>query len=432
MTTPNTEAVAQETPGGGKRLSKLTLALLFVAAIALAVTAFFLTRHKDKPSAVAEKTNVAAPAAPVPPDVFVAEEQELSQITISTVGERNLQVPTETTGKVAFNEDRMTPVFTPYAGRVVELTGAKGQMVKAGQPLMVIESPDYVAAQNDLGAALSELEKSNIALRAAQKIAERLRSLHEREAIATKDLQQAESDLLRVQEEVRRDEAAIAVARNKLALFGKDPAEVDQIQKQLKEKIDRRVVIKAPITGTIIERKVGPGQYVKPDSPDPLFLISDLSTLWVMADVYESVLPTIKIGLPVQITTAAFPNAYFPARISYINPTVDASTRTVHVRCVVPNEGGRLKPDMFAKIKIGGAGTKAVATVPSSAVFSINGAPFVLIEESHAHFRRRAVTIGQEVDGTTLVESGIKPGDKVVSHGALLLNNSIGNPPIKD
>ena len=129
-----------------------------MAAIALAVTAFLLTRHKDKPAAVAEKTNVAAPAASVPPDVFVAEEQELSQITIATVGERNLQVPTETTGKVAFNEDRMT-WFHALCRPGSRTDRSQGQMVKAGQPLMVIESPDYVAAQNDLGAALSELEK---------------------------------------------------------------------------------------------------------------------------------------------------------------------------------------------------------------------------------------------------------------------------------
>src|SRR5262249_31599279 len=265
--------------------------------------------------------------------------------------------------KVGFNEDRLTPVFTPYAGRILELLANKGDSVGKNQPLVVVESPDLVAAQNDLASARSDLAKAKIGLDTAETVAERARRLHEQEAIATKDLQQAEADLTRAQDEVRRAQVSLAAVENRLSLFGKDPKEIAG----LGERVDRRVVIRAPIAGTIVDRKVGPGQYVKPDAPDPLFLISDLATLWILADVYESDVAMIHVGAPVDVVVPAYPTRAFPAHISFISPTVDPATRTVRVRCVIQNPQGLLKPDMFATIKIGAAAQQSVPVVPASA-----------------------------------------------------------------
>lgn len=408
----------------------ISVLLLAVAAIGGGVYWSRLSAQNLEKKAAAKAQ--ATPAATIPPDIVVAEEQELKQIAIEPVVEKTIAVEQETTGKVAFNEDRMTPVFTPYAGRVVEVLVNKGALVNAGQPMLIVEAPDYVTAQNDLSAARAEVEKSKIAVDAAQKVVDRLRILVQREAVATKDLQVAEVDLAKAREELNRDEAAVAVAKNKLALFGKEPKEIDDLEKHLPEKLERRIVIRAPIGGTIVERKVGPGEYVKPDMPEPLFLLSDLSTLWVMADVYESFMPHIRLGTPVQISTAAYPDRYFPARISFINPTVDATTRTVHVRCVVPNRGGALKPDMFAKIKIGAAMPTATPAVPASAILSLNNASYVLVEQAHTRFQRRPVKTGREVDGFTTIEEGVKSGERVVTKGVLLLNNGAGKAPEKD
>src|SRR5207245_11364800 len=133
------------------------------------------------------------------------------------------------------------------------------------------------------------------------------------------------------------------------------------------------------------------GQYIKPDTPDPLFLISDLSTVWVNADVYEKYLPDIHIGAPVEITITAYPDRRFPARISAINPTVDPVTRTVHVRCLVSNTGALKKPEMFATIRIGGATKLNGHVVPSTAVLTQGLDSFFVVEQSHGHFRRKAV-----------------------------------------
>lgn len=359
--------------------------------------------------------------AAVQPDVAVADENERQQLTVEAVTERTIETERETTGKVAFNEDRMSPVFTPYAGRIVELLVNKGEVVKSGQPLLVIESPDLVAAENDLSAARSEVDKARIAVAASEKITERARRLLEREALAAKDVQQAEADLARTREELRRNEAAVTMVENRLALFGKDAREIEQL-KTPGGTIDRRVVIRAPIAGTIVERKVGPGQFLKPDAPDPLFLISDLSNVWVMADVYESNLAGIRVGAPVQISVPAFPDRNFPARISFINPTLDAASRTVRVRCTVANPGGLLKPEMFARIKIGAAAPQLVPVVPSVAVITQGEKSIVLVEESPHHFRRRQVEIGQEAKGVVTIKSGLKVGERVVTRGALLLN----------
>ena len=413
-----------------KRRLIIAVLLLVIAAIGGGLFWSRLSaKHIEKKAAAKAQ---ATPAPSIAPDIVEAEEQELKQIAVEPVVEKTIAVEQETTGKVAFNEDRMTPVFTPYAGRVVEVLVNKGAVVNAGQPMLIVEAPDYVTAQNDLSAAHAEVDKSKIAVDAAQKVVERLRVLVQREAVASKDLQVAEVDLAKAREELNRDEAAVAVAKNKLALFGKEPKEIDEMEKHLPEKLERRIVIRAPIGGTIVERKVGPGEYVKPDMPDPLFLLSDLSTLWVMADVYESFLPHIRVGTPVQISTAAFPDRYFPARISFINPTVDAATRTVHVRCAVPNRGSSLKPDMFAKIKIGSALPTPTPAVPVSAILSLNNANYVLVEQGHTRFQRRPVKTGRDIDGYTTIEDGVKSGERVVTKGVLLLNNGVGKAPEKE
>ena len=355
-------------------------------------------------------------------DVIEATPEQLKQIRVEAVHETFIDLDLETTGKVGFNEDRMTQVFAPYAGRVLSVLVNKGDLVTAGQPLLNVESPDLVAAVNDLSEARANADKARIALDIAEKAAQRARSLNAQEALATKELQAAESDLARAREDSRRAQAAVSVVRNRLALFGKSTDEIAQLEESVTDQIDRRIVIRAPLAGTIVDRKVGPGQYIKPDTPDPLYLISDLSSVWVNGDIYENLLPQIHVGAPVEITVPAYPDRKFPARISAINPTVDAATRTIHVRCLVPNASGLLKPEMFASIRVGQAEKRKVLTVPSTAILTQGSDSFVLAEESTGRFRRRSVMPGREVQGRAVIEKGLGVEDRVVTSGVLLLN----------
>jgi cobalt-zinc-cadmium efflux system membrane fusion protein len=218
------------------------------------------------------------------------------------------------------------------------------------------------------------------------------------------------------------------VVRNRLALLGKSADEITKLENSPLDETERRIVIRAPIGGTIVDRKVGLGQYIKPDSQDPLYLISDLSSVWITADIYETDLSNVHAGAPVDIRLAAYPDRDFPARIFAINPTVDPATRTVKVRCVVSNPNGLLKPEMFARIRVGDAVKQKVTTVPSNAILTEGERSYVLVEESSGRFRRREVKSGREVDTNTVVESGLRPNDRVVTSGVLLLNSAEAKP----
>jgi cobalt-zinc-cadmium efflux system membrane fusion protein len=398
--------------------------LISIPAVALVlIVAVFLRREggANPPKAA------AAPAAsdPIPPDTVEATPEQLTQLKVEAVNEQAIDLDLETTGKVGFNEDRITPVIAPYNGRVLEVMGNKGDMVAAGEQLVVIDSADLVQAANDLSEAVANSDKARIVVDIAEKAAERARNLTQQEAMATKELQAAESDLARAREDYRRAQAAVAVVRSRLALFGKSKSEIDELQNSITDQLDRRVIIRAPIAGTIVDRKVGMGQFIKSDTPDPLFLITDLSTVWVNADVYERYLPEIHVGAPVDITVAAYPDRHFPARIAAINPTVDPATRTIHVRCLVPNPNGLLKPEMFANIRIGSAAKRNVVSVPSAAVITTGGDAFVLVEQSPRHFRRQAVKTGKDIQQYTVIEEGLNKNDRVVTSGVLLLNKQL-------
>lgn len=424
-TTPASEPTSAITKTPSTKFRRLYLVIGLATILSIALAAIFLLHHTNAPTApgAASEDKAMQPTENSSSTVVEVSEKEMPQLTVEPVSERTAEIAEETTGKVAYNEERMTPVFTPYAGRVIELFVNKGDTVKAGQPLMIIEAPELIGVQNDLSAALTDESKSRIALDAVQKAAERARRLHEREAIATKDLQQAESDLVRVQAELDRAHAAVKAIESRLVMLGKDPGEL--MKSALSGKgFDQRLMIRAPIAGTVIDRKVGLGQYLKTDAADPLYLISDLSTLWVMADVYENWLPQIRVGAPVKIRVAAYPDQVLPAHISFINPTVDPITRTVHVRCTVANTHGILKPEMFAHIQIGSLVPQKVAAIPASAIVSQGADSFVFIEQSPHHFKRYQVHPTREIAGLMEVDD-LKPGERVVTHGVMLLNMQV-------
>jgi cobalt-zinc-cadmium efflux system membrane fusion protein len=412
------ESKTIETQTESRRPSRHRYAVIGILVIAALLIAAFLVRQEGR-------TNVAASEQPAPssPDVIEATPEQLRQIRVEPVRDQEIEFDLQTTGKVGFNEDRMTPVFAPYSGRVMEILANKGDIVEGGQSLLIIDSPELVATVHDLAEARADADKAKIALDSADKAATRARNLHSLDALATKELQEAESEAARTREDFRRATAAVNVMRNKLSLFGKGTDEIRQMEESVADQIDRRIHIRAPLSGTIVDRKVGPGQYIKPDMPDPLYLIGDLSKVWVNADIYENYLSKVRIGAPVTVTVAAYPDQEFPARITAINPTVDAATRTIHVRCSVSNSQGLLKPEMFANIRIGSTGKRKVTTVPSAAVLTQGSESFVLREESAGKFRRRQVKSGPEVHGYIVIDDGLAANDRVVTSGTLLLSN---------
>ena len=187
--------------------------------------------------------------------------------------------------------------------------------------------------------------------------------------------------------------------------------------------VNRIVPLIAPISGTITERKAGLGQVVQTGSGDPLFMIADLSSVWVNADVYEDQLAYIKRGVSVKIRTPAYPNETFDARVDQIGSTLDPDKHTVAVRCVVGNAHGQLKPGMFATALLRAAATETAITVPSSAVVVEGDRRSVFIEESPGKYTRRSVETGTDSDGAVVIRTGLKEGERVVVRGGLLISS---------
>jgi cobalt-zinc-cadmium efflux system membrane fusion protein len=407
--TPIPEDVSPTRPRSDKR--KHVAAAIFALAFlgGLIYWRHSLTRQAPHPKSAVQFTP--------PEDVVFADENQLKNLTIEPVAARDVTIDREVTGKIGFNENRLTPVFPAYSGRVIEVLAAKGEAVRKGQPLLVVESPDYVSAQIDLTNARADVDKAAVNLSIAAVNVDRSRRLFAKDAIAKKDLQGNESAFALAQAELRRAMGALAVAQSKLMVFGKTPADIAR----LKAVVDRTLIIPAPITGTVVDRQVGPGQILRTDMPTPLFQISGLSTLWAQGDVFERDLPNIRVGAPAEIRVESNPKQVFAARVSFIDPTVDPATRTVHVRCEVNNRNGLLKPDMFARLKIIAAARKSIPVIPASAVVAHGENSFVLIEEAHGRFRKRKVEVAHEVDGSVMINSGLKVGERIVTRGAVLL-----------
>jgi membrane fusion protein, heavy metal efflux system len=397
----------------------LLLPLLVVAAL----SGVSCGREGANDPALAKETRGGATTSPeTDPHSVVVEAQQLEGMKIETVRDATFQVEKTATGRIAFNEDVATPVFSPYTGRVLRLLAKPGDEVRRGVPLFEIDTPDLVQAESDLISAQAAVIKARNQLDLAQRAAARQRDLYEARAVAQKDYEQAQSDLRAAESEVRAAEGVHAGARDRLRVFGKTDAEIAKIEET--RQIDRVTHVPSPLAGTITTRKVGPGQYVKPDNPDPLFTIADLSTMWMLANVYEADIPLIQVGQPVEVQVLAYPNEVFRARISYIGASADPTTHRIAVRAEVANSSRKLKPEMFAGFRILTSDAIQSPSVPARAIVREGNTPTVWVGKGPNRFTRREVKLGLEQNGIVQVLAGLQPGEQVVAEGALFLSNA--------
>src|SRR5437868_280063 len=268
---------------------------------------------------------------------------EWASLATEPATERTFRAEHITEGKIAVDEDRSTPVFSPYAGRVTKLLARPGDQVTQGQPLFIIEAADNVQAQNDFIAAMTSLNKAKSALDLAQIQDKRARDLFEGKAVPLKDYQQAEANLTQAQNDLRSTQTAPEAARNKLRIHGFTDEAISTFQD--KGVIDREITIYSPIAGTVVQRKIGPGQYVNSGASDPVFVIGDLSTVWLTAFVRESDAAAVCIGQDISFNVMALPGRPLTAKINYVAAAIDPSTRRLLVRATIDNKDGLLKPE---------------------------------------------------------------------------------------
>jgi cobalt-zinc-cadmium efflux system membrane fusion protein len=393
-------------------------ALIVLGGVALVAYYGGVFGHRQQTASPAAQS--AAPSAAQTGIVTVTEPQ-MRQIKIGPVEARSFWDEKTAVGQIALNEDLTTPIFAPYAGRVSRLFPRPGDTVKKADPLFEIDSPDLVQAESALISAEATLLKARSQVDLTSRALARQRELFQAKATAQKDLEQAQADQRGAESDLRGATGALAAAQDAVRIFGKTDAEINRIKEQ--RRIDPVMPVFAPLGGTVVARKAGPGQYVQPSNSDPVYVIADLSKMWLIANVAELDIPFVHLGDEVSVKVAAYPKEVFHARITNIGATVDPATRRVTVRSELEPKGYQLKPQMFASFRITTDTGKPSPAVPIGALTRDGDRTTLWVQTGLRQFTARPVERGIEQEGMVQILSGIALGETVVTEGGVYLSN---------
>ncbi|BEV09435.1 efflux RND transporter periplasmic adaptor subunit [Methylophilus sp. DW102] len=349
-------------------------------------------------SAMAADKNARVPAQPANQIVLTPGSPQLNSLKIEPVTEIPVPVTEPLNGKIVFDENRTARVYSPVAGRALNIQAQIGEAVKTGQPLLVMDSPDVGAAVADVGKAQADLGLKQQAL-------ERSRMLVEGGVLARKDMEVAQADWASARAEHER---AMARLKNLRVSTGASD----------------RYVVRSPIAGVVVDRKVNPGSEVRPDAADPLFLITDPSHVWASIDLPERDLSRISQGQKLSVQVDAYPDEVFDGEIKTIGIMVDPTTRRIPVRCLLDSKG-KLKPEMYARITPLDTSQHRVIRVPNSALITEGLYSYVFVEEQPLHFSKRKVVLDLQRREYATVKTGLNPGERIVTSGAILLNSDL-------
>lgn len=355
-------------------------------------------------------------------DRYTPSAAEWASLTIEKVSDFSFRAEHVTEGKIAIDEDRSTPVFSPYAGRVTKLLARPGDHVAQGQPLFTIEAPDTVQAQNDFIVAATALNKAKSQLELAQFQDKRARDLFDGKAVPLKDYQQAQATLTSTQNDMQSATTALEAARNRLRILGLTESAITAFQD--KGKINPETTIYAPIAGTVVQRKIGPGQYVNAGASDPVFVIGDLSTVWLTAFVRESEAADVEVGQDVSFQVLALPGRTLTGRVNYVAAAIDPATRRLMVRATIDNPDGALKPEMFANVTIYSASDHPAVGVPRTALIYEGDQVRVWVARDDRSIELRTIKPGLTAGNLVEVIGNLQPGDKIVTKGALFIDRA--------
>ncbi len=379
-----------------------TRTLAAVTLLILALIAVTGCGNSGKREAAMTSYSRDAASQPDKAQLFSVPADQAAHLQLVTIEPAPLTRVLRLTGAVAFNGFDTTPVITQVSGPVSRIVVAPGQVVKRNQPLLYIASPDYSQLR-------STYMKARDAYDLANKNYDRSKDLYNHHAIATRDLEAAES---------ARNQALADLQSSEQALRILGLTQPDQV---ITRPPSPEIPVLAPIAGEVVERLVAPGQVIQAGATQ-CFTISNMSTVWVLANVYQKDLPYVHIGDPVTVSTDSYPGESFRGNISYIAAAVDPTTRTLQARITVKNPKEELKKDMYVVAMVRAGVVPDALTVPDAAVLrDAENQPFVYVASANNQFARRPVVIGESEGGRTRVVSGVAPGERVVGDGSLFL-----------
>ena len=393
----------------------ITLGAAVIAMIASFLAGAYLASRYPPAGTLAVGNAVAAPEAVAEPKAPAANtvellETQLKAVKVEAASKREFPIEKSAVGSIDFNEEMLTQVFTPYQGRIVGLFAKVGDEVKKGQTLFTIDSPDLLAADSNLITTSGVLQLTTRNLT-------RLRGLYESRAVSQKELEQAVSDQ-------QTAEGAHRAARDAVRIFGKTDAEIDQIVAE--RMADPTLVVPSPISGRVTARNASPGLLVQPGSQPAPFVVADVSTMWMLANVAESDSPAFEVGQNVKVSVMAYPGRVFEGRVSTIGSTVDPITHRVLVRSEIDDPKHELRSGMFANFVIQiGEPMHSIALPVDGVVREGDGTMTVWVTADRRRFTMRSVKVGQLRDGYYQILEGLRPGQLVATQGALFLSNAL-------
>jgi membrane fusion protein, heavy metal efflux system len=334
-------------------------------------------------------------------ELFAISQDQMSHVRVLTVQPTTLTRSLRLTGAVAYNSFRTTPVITQVSGPVSRVVVVPGQKVRAGEPMLYVASPDYSQLRTNY-------LKAKDAYALAQMANARAHDLYQHHAIALQIVEQAESAEVQAGGDLVAAQAALKV------MGITDPDAL------LKAPPSFEVPVRAPIGGLVVEQDVSAGQLIQPGTTQ-CFMLSDISTVWVLVNVYQKDLPYVRVGDSVAIQTDTYPEV-FHGRISYVAASLDPSTRTLQARIETNNPDAKLKKDMYVVATVNAGTIPNTIALPDAAVLrDSENQPFVYAAASPNQFGRRSVTLGESLNGQTEITSGLKAGDRVIGNGSLFL-----------
>lgn len=299
-------------------------------------------------------------------------------------------------GKITYNESLTTRVSSPVSGRVIETPIALGTQVKVGDSLLVLDSPEVADIESDYAKAQADRTLAEHAY-------QRQQELFAGKAVSRKELEQAQDEFSRARSEFQRTQDRL----KNLRISG--------------QQTDGRYELHANLPGVVLERHANPGMEVRPELEQPLFVISDIKTLTVLMQVFEVDIGKIRIGQKLSIQVPAYPGKSFTASVSYIGQVLDETTRTIQVRCDLPNPESLLLPGMFATIQVESTPEDLAIVIPLTAVFTEGDNDYVFVALDDHHFKQKPVEIALRLKDKAIVGGGLAVGEQLVTEGALML-----------
>jgi Cu(I)/Ag(I) efflux system membrane fusion protein len=348
--------------------------------------------HAKEKGAVSETQAPASkePAAEAPTVEIPVEKQQLIGVKTTTVSVRPLERVVRTVGRVEYDEKRLATINTKFEGWIEKLyVNYTGKYVKKGEPLAEIYSPELLATQQEFLNVLKWSREADAGGRSGVG------------AMLSKDA-----------------EAMAEAAKQRLRLWDISDEQIGKIVESGRPV--RTLVLHSPVNGYVVQKMALQGMRVMPG--EKLFDIADLSTVWIISDVYEYELPVIKVGGIAKLTLSYFPGKVFSSRIEYVYPTLSGETRTVKVRFSIPNPAGQLKPQMFTNVEVKITIGRKLA-IPDDAVIDTGTRQVVYVDKGEGVFEPREVMLGARGEGFREVLAGLKAGEKVASSATFLIDS---------